>query len=116
MTRTQWSWAAYDWANSAFATTVLVGLFPVLFNTYYARGVDPGLSTFYLGVFGNSLAAAVVMLLAPTLGVIADRRGWKKPGYSSSKCLGTPTTSACTPSRRAPAARPWGTFHRRSPT
>jgi UMF1 family MFS transporter len=77
--RTQFSWACYDWANSAFATTVLVGLFPVLFNNYYAAGVDPGMSTFYLGAFGNSLSAAVVMVLAPTLGVIADRRGLKKP-------------------------------------
>lgn len=77
--RTQFSWACYDWANSAFATTVLVGLFPVLFNNYYAAGVDPGMSTFYLGAFGNSLSATVVMVLAPTLGVIADRRGLKKP-------------------------------------
>lgn len=79
MTRVQFSWACYDWANSAFATTVLVGLFPVLFNNYYAAGVDPGMSTFYLGVFGNSMPALIVMLLAPTLGVIADRRGLKKP-------------------------------------
>lgn len=79
MTRTQFSWACYDWANSAFATTVLVGLFPVLFNNYYAAGVDPGMSTFYLAVFGNSLSALIVMALAPTLGVIADRRGLKKP-------------------------------------
>ncbi len=78
MNKTQWSWALYDWANSAFATTVLVGLFPVLFNNYYAAGVDPGLSTFYLGAFGNSLPAFLVMLTAPTLGVIADRRGLKK--------------------------------------
>lgn len=79
LTRTQFSWACYDWANSAFATTVLVGLFPVLFNKYYAVGVDPGMSTFYLGVLGNSLSALIVMILAPTLGVIADRRGLKKP-------------------------------------
>jgi MFS transporter, UMF1 family len=91
--RTQLSWALYDWANSAFATTVLVGLFPVLFNTYYARGVNPGLSTFYLGVFGNSLAAAIVMVLAPTLGVIADRRGWKKRFLAVFTALGVGGTA-----------------------
>jgi len=74
----QWSWAFYDWANSAFATTVLVGLFPILFNKYYAAGVDPGTATFYLGAFGNSLPSFIVMLMAPWLGVIADRRGLKK--------------------------------------
>ena len=26
------SWALYDWANSAFATTVLAGFFPVFFQ------------------------------------------------------------------------------------
>ena len=93
-TRTQWSWAVYDWANSAFATTVLVGLFPVLFNRYYAAGVDPGMSTFYLGAFGNSASAFVVMLLAPTLGVIADRRGWKKPLLAFFTLLGAGATAA----------------------
>lgn len=88
ITRTQFSWACYDWANSAFATTVLVGLFPVLFNKYYAAGVDPGMSTFYLGVFGNSLSALIVMTLAPTLGVIADRRGLKKPLLAAFTALG----------------------------
>lgn len=75
----QWSWAFYDWANSAFATTVLVGLFPIFFNSYYAKGVDPGTATFYLGAFGNSLPSFLVMLMAPWLGVIADKRGLKKP-------------------------------------
>ena len=75
----QWSWAFYDWANSAFATTVLVGLFPILFNQYYAKGVDGGTATFYLGAFGNSLPSFIVMLMAPWLGVIADQRGIKKP-------------------------------------
>ena len=92
-TRTQFSWACYDWANSAFATTVLVGLFPVLFNSYYAVGVDPGMSTFYLAVFGNSLAALIVMLLAPTLGVIADRRGLKKEFLALFTALGVVGTS-----------------------
>jgi MFS transporter, UMF1 family len=92
ITRQQLAWATYDWANSAFATTVLVGLFPVLFNNHYATGVDPGMSTFYLGVFGNSLSAMVVMVLAPTLGVIADRRGWKKPLLACFTALGASAT------------------------
>tara|TARA_R110000787_G_scaffold42983_14_gene105372 strand:+ start:579 stop:1859 length:1281 start_codon:yes stop_codon:yes gene_type:complete len=90
--RTQFAWACYDWANSTFATTVLVGLFPVLFNSYYAAGVDPGLSTFYLAVFGNAAAAFVVMMLAPTLGVIADRRGLKKHFLAAFTGLGIAAT------------------------
>jgi MFS transporter, UMF1 family len=93
LSRRQLAWATYDWANSAFATTVLVGLFPVLFNNHYAAGVDPGMSTFYLGVFGNSLSAMLVMVLAPTLGVIADRRGWKKPLLACFTALGVTGTA-----------------------
>ncbi|MGQ0620247.1 MAG: MFS transporter [Panacagrimonas sp.] len=78
MNRTQWAWAFNDWANSAFATTVLVAMFPPLFKDYYAAGMAPTDSTFYFSVFGNSLSALVVVFLAPTLGLIADRRGWKK--------------------------------------
>tara|TARA_B000000477_G_scaffold110406_1_gene103865 strand:+ start:189 stop:347 length:159 start_codon:yes stop_codon:yes gene_type:complete len=27
-----WRWAFYDWANSAFATTVMAGFFPIFLN------------------------------------------------------------------------------------
>jgi MFS-type transporter involved in bile tolerance (Atg22 family) len=27
-----WGWAIYDWANSAFATTVMAGFFPIFFS------------------------------------------------------------------------------------
>ncbi|MDO9451879.1 MAG: MFS transporter [Stagnimonas sp.] len=88
----QWSWAFYDWANSAFATTVLVGMFPIIFNNYYAKGVDGSTATFYLGAFGNSLPSFIVMLMAPWLGVIADKRGIKKPllaAFTAIGCAGT---------------------------
>ena len=42
--------------------------------------------------------------------------GWKMPGCSSSRCSAMPTISACTPSRRATAARLSATSRRRSPT
>ncbi len=89
----QWSWAFFDWANSAFATTVLVGLFPILFDKYYATGVDPGTATFYLGAFGNSTPSFIVMLMAPWLGVIADKRGWKKRFLAIFTTLGCVATA-----------------------
>ncbi len=30
------SWSFYDWANSAFATTVMAGFFPLFFKGYWA--------------------------------------------------------------------------------
>jgi len=91
--KSEWSWAFYDWANSAFATTVLVGLFPVFFNSYYAKGVDGASTTFYLGAYGNSLPAFIVMLLAPSLGVLADRKGWKKALLAVFTLLGVTGTA-----------------------
>ena len=35
-----WGWAMYDWANSAFATTVMAGFFPIFFKKYWSYGAD----------------------------------------------------------------------------
>ncbi len=71
------AWAFYDWANSAFATTVMAGFFPIFFKTYWSAGGSVSLSTFYLGIV-NSMAGIFVALLAPLLGSIADEGGAKK--------------------------------------
>ena len=34
------AWALYDWANSAFATTVMAGFFPLFFKQFWSVGVD----------------------------------------------------------------------------
>jgi len=75
--RAQWSWALYDWANSAFATTVMAGFFPVFFKSYWTTGMSVTESTVRLGT-ANALASLLVVLLAPVLGVVADRSGRKK--------------------------------------
>lgn len=72
-----WSWAFYDWANSAFATTVIAGFFPIFFKEYWSTGVPATESTFRLGV-ANSLSSLVVLMLAPVLGAIADQGTYKK--------------------------------------
>ena len=41
-----WRWAFYDWANSAFATTVMAGFFPIFFKSYWANDLTDGESTF----------------------------------------------------------------------
>ncbi len=72
-----WAWALYDWANSAFATTVMAGFFPVFFKTFWSAGADANTSTARLGL-GNSLASLAVALLAPFLGAVADRGSARK--------------------------------------
>ena len=72
-----WSWAFYDWANSAYSTTVMAGFFPLFFKEYWADPNNPTQSTFYLGM-ANSIASIVVAALAPLLGSVADQGSTKK--------------------------------------
>jgi len=71
------SWCMYDWANSAFATTVMAGFFPLFFKEYWSAGVSTNESTALLGL-ANSLAAVLIAVLAPVLGAIADQGSLKK--------------------------------------
>ena len=75
--RVVWSWAFYDWANSAYSTTVMAGFFPLFFKEYWADPHNPSQSTFYLGM-ANSIASMVVAALAPLLGSVADQGSIKK--------------------------------------
>ena len=75
--RVVWSWAFYDWANSAYSTTVMAGFFPLFFKEYWADPNNPSQSTFYLGM-ANSIASMMVAALAPLLGSVADQGSAKK--------------------------------------
>ena len=75
--RSQFAWAFYDWANSAFATVVMAGFFPLFFKEYWATSLERTESTFWLGVV-NSSASLLIVLLAPLLGALADQLGRRK--------------------------------------
>ena len=87
------AWAFYDWANSAFATTVMAGFFPLFFQKYWSIGVDPTVSTARLGL-ANGIAGFVVAILAPVLGAIADSAGRRKAFLLTWAALGVTTTGA----------------------
>lgn len=72
-----WGWACYDWANSAFATVVLAGFFPLLFEDFWSTGASGAESNLRLGWI-NAVAGLVIALSAPLLGAVADRAGAKK--------------------------------------
>lgn len=72
-----YSWALYDWANSAFSTTVMAGFFPVFFKKYYASGMSITDSTALLGIT-SSLITIAVSFSAPFLGVLSDLLPLKK--------------------------------------
>ncbi|HOG77527.1 MAG TPA: MFS transporter, partial [Anaerolineaceae bacterium] len=67
------AWTMYDWANSAFATSVMGAILPNYFGAYIAT--EGSLALWGYTVAIGSLMAA---LLSPVLGAIADFRGSKK--------------------------------------
>lgn len=89
--RATWSWAFYDWANSAFATVVMAGFFPIFFKQYWAGDLEVTESTYYLGL-ANSAASLIVALLSPILGAIADHLGRRKGMLLIFACLGAVMT------------------------
>jgi len=71
------SWALYDWANSAYATVVMAGFFPIYFKQYWASYLSSQESTYQIGL-ANSIASLVIVLIAPIVGSIADQAGNRK--------------------------------------
>ncbi|MGD0238109.1 MAG: MFS transporter, partial [Syntrophorhabdales bacterium] len=86
------SWALYDCANSAFATTVMAGLFPVFFKQFWGAGLDTSVSTYHLGQ-ANSIAAIIGGCVAPFLGYLADRKAARKRFLFFFAAVGIVTTA-----------------------
>ena len=80
------SWALYDWANSAFSTTVMAGFFPVFYSILSAD-ISTRDSQFW---FNITLAASSILIAiaAPLLGAIADRGGERKKFLATFAMLG----------------------------
>jgi UMF1 family MFS transporter len=71
------AWAMYDWAISAVQTTVMVAVFPIFY--IQVAGADAGgpkASQWW--AISNGIAIAIVAVLSPILGTIADVAAAKK--------------------------------------
>ena len=85
------AWALYDWGNSAFATTVMAGFFPVFYGLLSADLTDRQSQTWFnVTLAGASLLIAVS---APILGAIADRGGSRKHFLATFALLGVAMTA-----------------------
>ena len=87
LNKSAWSWALYDWANSAFATTVMAGVFPIFFKSYWASNLSDAESTFAIGSV-NSLVGLLIAFSAPVLGALADAGDSKRKFLFSFAFLG----------------------------
>src|SRR5687767_3831175 len=93
------AWVMYDWANSAFQTTIITAVFPNFFSRVAAASPIAGQAPLLspadaTAVFswGTTIALAFVAVLGPILGAIADYRARKKRMLAWSMALGVVTT------------------------
>jgi UMF1 family MFS transporter len=85
------AWAMYDWANSAFQSTVITAVFPRFFSDYAAAGLAPIDATARFA-WATTIAVAVTALIGPVLGAIADVRGLRKRLLGVSMTVGVVAT------------------------
>ncbi|MFV1950868.1 MAG: MFS transporter [Nitrospinota bacterium] len=71
------SWCMYDWANSAFATTIMAAVLPVFYSSVAAAGLTKTQATSYWG-YTNTIGMLIIAVSAPILGAIADHSGTRK--------------------------------------
>jgi UMF1 family MFS transporter len=73
--RVIWSWALYDWANSAFTTLVVT----FIYSTYFTQAMAPdeltGTTWWSRGI---GLSALIIAVASPVFGAAADRGGARK--------------------------------------
>jgi UMF1 family MFS transporter len=85
------AWVLYDWANSVFMTTVLQ-VFPIYFATVAAADLAPSLRSERFAIT-TSLSIALVALVSPLLGALADVGGRKKSLLAAFAFLGAAATA-----------------------
>jgi MFS transporter, UMF1 family len=71
------AWTMYDWANSAFATTIMAAVLPVYYASVAAGHLPGNTATVYWG-YTTSISLLVAAILGPILGAVADFSGSKK--------------------------------------
>ncbi|MCX5918700.1 MAG: MFS transporter [Deltaproteobacteria bacterium] len=86
------SWCLYDWANSAFAATIMAAVLPVFYSSVAGANLSKTTASSYWG-YTNTLAMLVVAFSAPILGALADHRGIKKRFLALFAGMGIVSTS-----------------------
>ncbi len=87
------SWAMYDWANSAFQTTIIAAIFPIYFQKVAAAGLPGPVATSRFA-WGTTWSILAVAIIAPLLGSAADRAPLKKTLLGVFLAIGAAATGA----------------------
>jgi UMF1 family MFS transporter len=86
------AWTMYDWANSAFATTIMAAVLPVYYTSVAAGDLAPNMATAYWG-YTSSISALLAAIISPILGAVADFSGSKKKFLTIFMALGVTGTA-----------------------
>jgi UMF1 family MFS transporter len=87
------AWTMYDWANSAFATTILAAVLPVYYSTVAGANLpSEAIATAYWSL-GLSASLLLVAILSPILGTMSDVMRGKKVFLSIFAGLGIVATA-----------------------
>ncbi|MGE0443593.1 MAG: MFS transporter [Vicinamibacterales bacterium] len=89
------AWAMYDWANSAFQSTIITAVFPPFFASVAAAGLPPAVATARFA-WATTIAVAITAVLGPVLGAIADYRAMKKRLLAAFMAIGVIATALMT--------------------
>ncbi len=91
--RVIWSWALYDWANSAFTTLVVTFIYATYFTKAMAPDEITGTAWWSRGV---AASAILIALTSPILGAMADAGGARRKflGWSTTICIAATTALA----------------------
>jgi UMF1 family MFS transporter len=87
------AWALYDWANSAFWTTIIAAVFPIYFARVAASELPPAVATARFAA-ATTFAMVLIALLSPILGAMADYAGLKMKMLGGFIGLGVVATAA----------------------
>jgi UMF1 family MFS transporter len=87
------AWAMYDWANSAYQTTIIAAIFPVYFYNVIASELPPADATSRFA-WATTIAVVIVAVVAPLLGAIADYAAVKKKMLAAFMLMGVASTLA----------------------
>ena len=87
------AWAMYDWANSAFQTTIVAAIFPIYFQKVAAAGMPGPVATSRFA-WATTWAILIVAVIAPILGAVADYAAAKKKLLAVFLAIGAAATGA----------------------
>lgn len=71
------AWVMYDWANSAFATTIMAAVLPVYYASVAGSNLPGNMATVYWA-YTTSISLLIAAIISPVLGAVADFLGTKK--------------------------------------